>query len=680
MRIILLFITTLICCCVAAQSTPPLIQEHRPGEVSYTLVSTVDQNGAPYDYYHFTFKIVVECDYPKPEFLPFFINDFDQPAGQTQYEWIFDSASNKVDVVDPCIAFSYSPCYRIFYFHQDVPLQFNRGGYSLFFPDCCRNGYNNIRTTNYNVSTIVGKDLHLTWGAPDTERPSIGYAYNGILYVVNIPSRFKVLRNSSPTFNNSTDTILYVCNNDTFSHSFSAFDVDGDSLVYGFSSAQMFFVKIAPLDMAAIQTNGSALGIVYAEPGYNETQPLGEGVSIDSKTGLMHGRLHDTGSYLATVSVWEYRNGQRVSTTPHTRDVVIKVFDCGTLPVPQAMVAPLMNTCDTKTITLQNYSTPYHPELYWDNNKYLWDLGDGDTSHRRYPTHTYDTGTYNVRLITMAGYRCADTAYTKLLVYPTLRPSFVIKGNGCTDQPVKFVNTSSTGIGLVSNLSWTFTNLKDSSSFTSTLSTPTYTFRTPNQTYAAILDVTTNKGCEAKDTQLINIWQSPFPLNTHDTIITSGAPYALYPNSGYDTTNSSYIWSPAAGLDDPYAGNPVATGTQDITYHVQMSNAFGCSLADTVHIRYYKGPDIYVPAAFTPNGDGMNDVFRPFTVGIKKLAFFRVFNRWGGLMYQTETYMAGWDGNKNGRQAAAGTYIWEARGTDYNNKTVFKKGTVLLIR
>jgi len=679
-RITLLFITTLVCFCAGAQSTPPLIQEHRPGELSYTLVSTLDQNGAPYDYYHFTFKIVVECDYPQPEFLPFFINDFDRPNAQQKFDWTFDSASNKVDVVDPCIAFSYPPCFRIYYYHSDIPLPFNQHGYSVFFPDCCRNGYENIRTVGYNVSTIAARDLHITWGALDTERPSIGYDYNGTLYVVNIPSRFKIFRNSSPIFNNSTDTILYVCKNDTFSHSFSAFDKDGDSLAYGFSSAQIFFVKPSGQDIVSIQTNGSALNVVYAEPAYTETQPLGEGVTIDGATGLMHGRLHDTGSYLATVSVWEYRNGQRVSTTPHTRDVVIKVYDCSTLPVPQAMVAPLMNTCNTNTITLQNYSTPYHPELYWDNNKYLWDLGDGDTSHLRSPLHTYDTGTYNVRLITMPGYRCADTAYTKLLVYPALKPSFVIKGAGCTGQPVAFLNTSKTDVGVINKLRWTFTNLADSSSFTSILSTPTYTFKVPNQTYAAILDVSTNKGCEAKDTQLINIWQSPFPLSTHDTIITSGTPYALYPNSGWDTTASSYIWSPATGLDNPFAANPIVTGTQDITYRAQIHNRFGCELDDTVHIKYYKGPDIYIPAAFTPNGDGNNDVFRPFPVGIEKLEFFRVFDRWGGIVYQTAAYLAGWDGNIKGRQAPAGTYIWEARGKDLNHKTVFKKGTVLLIR
>jgi gliding motility-associated-like protein len=124
----------------------------------------------------------------------------------------------------------------------------------------------------------------------------------------------------------------------------------------------------------------------------------------------------------------------------------------------------------------------------------------------------------------------------------------------------------------------------------------------------------------------------------------------------------------------------VATGNQDITYSVRINNAFGCSLTDTIRLIYYKGPDIYVPAAFTPNGDGLNDVLRPFPVGIQKLEFFRVFDRWGNAVYQTQEYLAGWDGNIKGRQAPPGTYIYEVRGKDYNNKPVLKRGSILLIR
>jgi len=664
----------------AQQYLPP---NQRAGELSYQLVNGVNADGSPNTYYHFTLKMVVECQYLEPALGLLFITNHDKPFDEAKhYEWRLDSASNRVHVSDPCIAFSYPPCYRVYYYSTDVQLDFNRNGYTIFYGDCCRNFFNNIRT-DFNLSSLEGFKLQGGWacgGDPPVLAPCGGYVYNSIVYLTNIPSRFKWLYNSSPVFNNNSDTVLYVCKNDTFSHVFSAIDPDGDSLVYSFSPAKVFYAMGVGGGSVAMQKNGNVQSIIYKGPNYTEQQQLGEGVEIDSKTGRMHGVLRDTGAFLVTVGVNEYRNGQPVTLTPHTRDVVMKVFDCSTLPTPEAILPALINNCDALTVTLPNNSTPYHPELYWDNNLYLWNLGDGDKSHLRYPVHTYDTGTYNLRLITMPGYHCADTAYSKLTVYPAVHPSFVVKGNGCTGLPVKFINTSSADIGSINNLTWYFVNLKDSTSFSSKLSTPIYTFTVPNQTYAAILDVTTTKGCEARDTQLINVRQSPLPLTTHDTVIATGVPYPLFANSGYDTTGSNYVWSPAAGLDDPYSANPVATGTQEITYKVQVNNSFGCSLTDTVHIKYYTGPEIYIPAAFTPNGDGMNDIFRPFPVGIQKLEFFRVYNRWGDLVYQTQAYLAGWDGRVNGREAAAGTYIYEVRGKDLNNKTVFKKGTVLLLR
>jgi gliding motility-associated-like protein len=278
----------------------------------------------------------------------------------------------------------------------------------------------------------------------------------------------------------------------------------------------------------------------------------------------------------------------------------------------------------------------------------------------------------------MPGYRCADTAYSKLLVYPSVKASFTSVGN-CTGTPLQFTNTSAADIGEISNLTWTFTNTSDSTSFTTLVNNPAHVFPSPNQTYMVALDAVTTKGCEARDTQYINIWQSPYPLSPHDTVLTAGVPYQMHANAGYDSLGS-FTWSPAIGLNNPYSANPIATGTEDITYRVQMENSHGCALTDTVHIVYYKGPDIYVPQAFTPNGDGHNDVFRPFPVGITHLEYFRVFDRWGRVVYQTNTYLAGWDGTLKGEPASPGAYVWEVRGVDYNNKTVFKRGTVVLLR
>ncbi len=94
----------------------------------------------------------------------------------------------------------------------------------------------------------------------------------------------------------------------------------------------------------------------------------------------------------------------------------------------------------------------------------------------------------------------------------------------------------------------------------------------------------------------------------------------------------------------------------------------------------YKGPDIYVPSGFTPNNDGLNDVLRPVPVGIQDFKFFRVFNRWGQMVFSTQDPKRGWDGRINGTQQGTSTYAWVAEGIDYKGNLVIRKGVVTIIR
>jgi len=92
------------------------------------------------------------------------------------------------------------------------------------------------------------------------------------------------------------------------------------------------------------------------------------------------------------------------------------------------------------------------------------------------------------------------------------------------------------------------------------------------------------------------------------------------------------------------------------------------------------GPAYYVPNAFTPNGDGQNDIFRAIPVGFSNTTYFRVFNRLGVLMFETNQYLKGWDGTYNGKPQSAGVYVWTVAGTDKDFKRVELKGTVILLR
>jgi gliding motility-associated-like protein len=119
---------------------------------------------------------------------------------------------------------------------------------------------------------------------------------------------------------------------------------------------------------------------------------------------------------------------------------------------------------------------------------------------------------------------------------------------------------------------------------------------------------------------------------------------------------------------------------KDIQYLLKVSNQQGCVGYDTLNVKYYLGPDIYVPNAFTPNGDGQNDRFRFIPVGIVQYDYFRIYDRWGQLVYSSVDFRIGWDGSVNGHPAAAGTYVWILQGKDLGGQTVSRKGTVTLLR
>ncbi len=166
-----------------------------------------------------------------------------------------------------------------------------------------------------------------------------------------------------------------------------------------------------------------------------------------------------------------------------------------------------------------------------------------------------------------------------------------------------------------------------------------------------------------------------------DTSIVLDQPLFLNATSN-TTTPIDYFWtSPNTWLSDINIKNPIANPLNNITYKVIVTNSIGCEGSDTINVKvFFLPPDIYVPSAFTPSPDGKNDLFRPIALGIKSLDLFSVYSRWGQLLYTTNKINAGWDGKYNGVAQNPGTYVWQANATDYRNKKIAKKGTVILIR
>jgi gliding motility-associated-like protein len=115
---------------------------------------------------------------------------------------------------------------------------------------------------------------------------------------------------------------------------------------------------------------------------------------------------------------------------------------------------------------------------------------------------------------------------------------------------------------------------------------------------------------------------------------------------------------------------------------VDITSAEGCVTTDTVLVKIFQASEIYVPLGFTPNGDGQNDKLYPILVRLKQLNYFKVFNRWGNLVFQTNdpTPANGWDGKYNSVDQPTGTYVWIAEAVDLNGNKIRRSGNVLLIK
>jgi len=202
-------------------------------------------------------------------------------------------------------------------------------------------------------------------------------------------------------------------------------------------------------------------------------------------------------------------------------------------------------------------------------------------------------------------------------------------------------------------------------------------FAKPRQTTSYNLLVTDANGCVSLAPDVVTITVIPPPLVniTPDTYVSPGQSIQLHAQGGVN-----YLWSPPTGLNSPAIADPIAIITQDITYTVVVTTPDGCKAKDSVTIKAYKGPDIYVPTGFTPNHDGKNDLLTPIAVGIKELEYFIVYNRWGQLVFSTNQLRQGWNGKLGLIDQDSGVYAWIVKGVTDDGKVIFKKGTVILIR
>src|ERR1017187_4602881 len=353
-----------------------------------------------------------------------------------------------------------------------------------------------------------------------------------------------------------------------------------------------------------------------------------------------------------------------------------------------------------------------------------WTFGDGGTSALANPSHTYATsGTYQVTLITGTG-SCADT-----VTHPvTLTAGNVVVNLGpdqnlCTGQTVildagnpgdtylwsnnlttetiivtapgtysvTVTDGACTGVGSINitysqgppqmptvsiNLCPGADTILDAGDVGMIhLWSTGDTTQTIKPSFGGVYFVRiSNGGCMIADTFNVNVYPELTIIQSNDTSICPGAQLTLTANGG--TRAASYMWNTGGENSD------FIIVYQPGTYIVYIKDIYGCITSRSIYVGEFCFSDLYIPNSFTPNGDGINDLF--YCVGDSVISFhIYIFDRWGEVVFQSNDVAQGWDGTYNGNLCPQESYVYRVDYQLYDFLEIQKHtryGAISLIR
>lgn len=319
-----------------------------------------------------------------------------------------------------------------------------------------------------------------------------------------------------------------------------------------------------------------------------------------------------------------------------------------------------------------NNSISFTDESVSDTTVTAWSWSEGASifSTIQNPAQTFTPGTnHTVNLVVTNAAGCISAPVSHPFLMKTKPAASMVYDDACKNDEVVFTASETSAIGIVE---WNW-NVGGGSGWT-TGNPVTYTYTTNGNFPVRMYGIST-EGCATDTVTGTIIIYGTDASAGNDVIAAANQPIQLNATGGLN-----YQWSPSTGLSATDIANPVAINNIDRTYYLRAFTPEGCESFDTINIKIYKGPDIYVPTAFTPNGDGRNDILKPIAVGISLFEYFVVYNRYGEVVFKSSNPNAGWDGRVKGADQNTGNFIWMVSGTDFRGNKIFRKGSVLLIR
>lgn len=317
--------------------------------------------------------------------------------------------------------------------------------------------------------------------------------------------------------------------------------------------------------------------------------------------------------------------------------------------------------------------------IYGSDATFTWDFSEGGTPASSNqitvnPVTYIHEGNFPVSLF-ISEFGCLKEYKDTVRIFPEPIPYFNKSDSGCTPITVRFADSSFSATP--KTYTWSF---GDGNYSTDSVATHTYT---KGGLYDVTLTINTNSGCIATRTftikNAIDAWVLPVAgLKTDSTERSLFEPRFLFSDLSEGAEECLIDFGDGQNTSGCNVLHTYPdTGWYEYTQIVK--NHHGCS--DTLKGKIYVRPDFsfYVPNAFTPNRDELNDIFRPVTFGVKQYRLL-IYDRWGQLIFETDNVKEGWDGTKNGKPFGQDVYVYMIDLTSVFDVTYHKVGRVTLVR
>lgn len=298
-------------------------------------------------------------------------------------------------------------------------------------------------------------------------------------------------------------------------------------------------------------------------------------------------------------------------------------------------------------------------------NSFTWNINNSIFSTPN-PSYTFNQyGIYIASLSISSALGCLDTITQKITIASKPAPAFSNDAGICLGDSILL--TASGG----SRYEWSPTKslrfIDEANAWAKPDSTTTYKVVVYNEA-----------GCSDSLSAKITVPLVTGMSNLRDTTVFLGASFIA---DAFIGQAFNYVWTPSTGLSCDDCPRPTVKPNESIQYIVQIFDDYNCfSITDTLNVEVDDLVALEVPNAFSPNGDQINDIIYAKGIGIKELVAFKIYNRLGELIFESNRFDKGWDGTYKSVPQPIETYVFTAEGISFSDETVIRKGNISLIR